>query len=260
LDASKIVVLVTGGASGLGAATVRMAAAAGGKAAIVDLPTSSGAELAAELGENARFFPANIKEPAEVSATVAAVVTAFGRVDVAVSCAGVPEKSRFVRAAGETYSVERMRRIMDVNVSGLFDVVRHSARAMLANPPGEDGERGVIINVASIEAFEGQTGLTVYSASKAAVVGMTVPLARELGPHGIRVLTIAPGSFVTGMFSEASEESQAMLAKGHIFPKRFGDPAEFASLVKQMIENRFINGETVRLDAAVRLTNMSSAH
>lgn len=247
------VAFVTGGASGLGEGVVRMVTRAGGRAAILDLPSSRGEELAAELGDSAAFFALDVADPDQVESTVDAAVERFGRVNLLVSCAGVSPASRTVDRKGKMYPLDVFRRAVDINLVGLFDVVRNVARHMSGNEPGEDGERGLIVNVASIAGIEGQVGQAAYSASKGGVIALTLPLARDLSIFGIRVMAVAPGIMDTQMLAGIGEERREALLDLHVFPKRLGRPADFASLVRSFAENTLLNGDVVRLDAATRL-------
>ncbi len=253
MDIDGSVALVTGGASGLGEGTVRRLIAAGGKVAILDLPTSRGAELAAELGDAAMFAPADVRDTDQVAAAVAATVDAFGRIDVNVNAAGIAPAHRVVTRDGELFPLDLFRAAIDINLIGLFDVVRRCAAAMGRNEPGPTGERGVIVNVASIAAFEGQVGQAAYTASKGAVVALTLQLARDLAAAGIRVLTVAPGIMDTPMLAAAPAELKEALAKLHVFPKRLGTADDFSALVEHLVTNPMLNGEVIRLDAGARM-------
>jgi 3-hydroxyacyl-CoA dehydrogenase/3-hydroxy-2-methylbutyryl-CoA dehydrogenase len=245
--------LVTGGASGLGAGTVRMLVENGGKAVILDLPTSQGKRLADELGDAALFVPTDVSNSEQVSAAVAAAVERFGRIDLAVNAAGISPAHRVVNRKGEMFPMDTWQRTLDINLTGVFDVVRNVANAMRRNEPGEDGERGLIVNVASVAGLEGQVGQAAYTASKGAVVQLTLQLARDLSVHGIRVLTVAPGIMDTSMLQGLDDKRKAELIGLHVFPKRLGRPGDFARLVQCFMEVTLLNGEIVRLDAATRL-------
>lgn len=253
MKAQESVGLVTGGASGLGEGVVRMLARAGGRAAILDLPQSRGAELAAELGDGIRFLATDVSDPEQVKASVDGAVAAFGRIDLTVNCAGVSPAQRIVGKDRALYPLEMFRQAVDINLVGLFDVVRRSAYHMAANDPGEDGERGLIVNVASIAGFEGQVGQAAYSASKGAVIALTLQLARDLERQGIRVMGVAPGMMDTGMLAGIDERRRQALIDIHLFPKRLGRPDDFARLVRTFMEITLLNGDVVRLDAATRL-------
>jgi NAD(P)-dependent dehydrogenase (short-subunit alcohol dehydrogenase family) len=244
-------VLVTGGGSGLGAATARMVVEHGGSVVVADVDTERGERVAAELGERARFVPTDVTDEASVGAAVALTLE-LGGPHVAVSCAGIAPAERVLGRDGP-HSLARFMAAIQVNLVGTFNVTRLAAQAMAANEPGEDGERGVIVNTASVAAFDGQIGQAAYSASKAGVAGMTLPVARELARHGIRVLAIAPGIFDTPMLAAMSDQVRASLGAQVPFPSRLGHPTEYAALVRHIVENRMLNGETIRLDGAIRM-------
>ncbi len=244
------VVLVTGGASGLGAATVRRLVAGGAHAVIVDRDEARGTALAAELG--AVFARADVSDAGEVEAAVAEAQK-LGPLRVAVSCAGVGWASRTLDKTGKPHDLDLFKTVIGINLVGTFNVLRLAAAAMSKTDPLENGERGVIINTASVAAFDGQIGQIAYAASKAGVVGMTLPAARDLAPAGIRVVTLAPGIFDTPMLGSLSEEVRAALTKDVVFPKRLGDPAEYGAMVAAIVETGYLNGETIRLDGALRM-------
>jgi len=243
--------LVTGGASGLGGATARELAAGGAKVAILDLPNSAGAALAAEVG--GVFVAADVRMPDDVEAAVDHAAEALGGLSLCVNAAGVAPAHRVVTRSGELFPLDLFEFVVQVNLVGTFDVTRRAAKHMTANEPGPDDERGLIVNVASIAAFEGQIGQAAYSASKGAVAAMTLPLARDLASYGIRVMTIAPGIMDTPLLDSASPELKQQLAAVHVFPKRLGAPDEFARLVVHIMENSLLNGEVIRLDAGARM-------
>lgn len=247
---SGCVVLVTGGASGLGAATVRRLVAGGAKAVIVDRDEARGTALATELG--AVFAKADVTDAAQVEAAVALAGT-LGPLRVAVSCAGVGWAARTLDKTGKPHDLELFRTVITVNLLGTFNVLRLAAAAISKTEPLEHGERGVIVNTASVAAFDGQIGQIAYAASKAGVAGMTLPAARDLAPAGIRVVTIAPGIFDTPMLGSLSDEVRAALTKDVVFPKRLGDPAEYGAMVAAIVESGYLNGETIRLDGALRM-------
>jgi 3-hydroxyacyl-CoA dehydrogenase / 3-hydroxy-2-methylbutyryl-CoA dehydrogenase len=232
---------------------VRAVVAAGGRAAIVAKPRSRGQAIADELGDRAVFFPADVAEPGQVKAAVDAVIEHFGRVDLTVNCAGVADAGRVLARDGSMFPLETYEKVVRINLIGLFDVVRNAARVMSSNEPDADGCRGVIVNVASIAGFEGQAGQAAYSGSKAGVIGMTLPLARDLASHGIRVMCICPGIFDTGMLAGTGERTRKRLIDAHVLPQRLGTPADFALLVRAIAETPMLNGEVIRLDAGVRL-------
>jgi NAD(P)-dependent dehydrogenase (short-subunit alcohol dehydrogenase family) len=244
--------LVTGGASGLGEATVRKLVAAGAKVVIVDRDATRGAALSKELGDSCRFAQTDVTSASDVQAAIDAAV-ALAPLRVAVSCAGVGWAQRTLSKEGVPHDLELFGKVIGINLVGTFNVLRLSAAAMAKNPPQASGERGVVINTASIAAFDGQIGQIAYAASKAGVAGMTLPAARDLSKAGVRVLTIAPGTFHTPMLGLLPEEARQALAAGIPFPARLGDPAEYAALALHMIENAYLNGETVRLDGALRM-------
>lgn len=246
------VVVVSGGASGLGEATVRAVVAQGARAAILDVTEGAGHKLAEDLGEPAIFCPADVTDEGSVKAAVEAATQAFGTVHVAVSCAGVATPGKVLGKEGPP-PIESFERVVAINLVGTMNLIRWAAAQMARNSPDEDGERGVLINTASIAAFEGQYGQAAYAASKAGVVGMTLPIARELASLGLRVVTIAPGIFETPMLAGMSEKVLDSLRNMALFPKRLGKPAEFAMLVRQVVENPMLNATVIRLDGGVRM-------
>jgi len=242
--------LVTGGASGIGATVARRLAAAGAHVTIVDRNADMGTGIAEEIG--GFFAAADVTSPDGVAAAVA-TATEAGPLRVAVGCAGIGWAERTVNRAGDPASLEAFRRVVDVNLVGTFNVLRLAAAAMSRADPLEDGERGVIINTASIAAFDGQIGQAAYAASKGGVVALTLATARDLSPTGIRVCTIAPGLVDTPLLGTLPEEARAALAAGVPFPKRLGHPDDYASLAMEIVRNRYLNGETIRMDAALRM-------
>jgi NAD(P)-dependent dehydrogenase (short-subunit alcohol dehydrogenase family) len=252
MDIAKTVAIVTGGASGLGEATVRMLLGAGGRVVILDRPGSPGDALAAELGSGCAFVPADVTDEAAVAAAVKTTRERFGAVHVAVNCAGVGVAARVLSKEGPM-SLGLFTKVIQVNLIGTFNVLRLAAAEMVRNEPNAEGERGVVINTASAAAFDGQIGQAAYSASKAGVVGMTLPVARDLASLGVRVMTIAPGTFDTPMLALLPEEARQALAAQIPFPRRLGRPQEFALLARQIVENPYLNGETIRLDGALRM-------
>jgi NAD(P)-dependent dehydrogenase (short-subunit alcohol dehydrogenase family) len=243
--------LITGGGSGLGEATARRLAAAGATVTILDLPSSHGAEVAEQI--SGHFVTADVTVTAEVAAAVEAAAGAMGAIHLCLNAAGIAPAHRVVTRTGELFPLDLYEKVLRVNLIGTFDVTRHVAKRMADNKPNDDGERGAIVNVASIAATEGQIGQAAYSASKGGVAAMTLPLARDLASYGIRVNTIAPGIMETPMIGGMTDEVRESLAQVHVFPKRLGRPAEFAALCQHLFENTLINGETVRLDAAARM-------
>ncbi len=243
--------LVTGGGSGLGEATARRLAAAGATVTILDLPTSHGAEVAEQIGGH--FVAADVTVPTDVAAAVDAAAGAMGAIHLCLNAAGIANAHRVVTRDGALFPLDLYEKVIRVNLIGTFDVTRHVAKRMADNKPTDDGERGAIVNVASIAATEGQIGQAAYSASKGGVMAMTLPLARDLASYGIRVNTIAPGIMETPMIGGMTPEVKESLAQVHVFPKRLGRATEFAALAIHLFENTLINGETVRLDAAARM-------
>ncbi|WP_199261147.1 SDR family NAD(P)-dependent oxidoreductase [Paracoccus binzhouensis] len=246
------VFLVTGAGSGLGAAVARMAVGAGARAVLLDVNAEAGAAVGAELGAAARFVRTDVTSVPEGEAAIAAALEAFGRIDVAVNCAGVAPGEKIVGREGP-HGLESFARAIQINLIGTFNMLRLAADAMAKNPPGEGGERGVIVNTASIAAYDGQIGQAAYAASKGGVAALTLPAARELARHGIRVVTIAPGIFATPMMAGLPQEVQDSLGANVPFPPRLGHPAEYAALVRHIVENQMLNGEVIRLDGALRM-------
>lgn len=244
--------IVTGGASGLGAATARMIVEGGGRVVIADLNEDGAGALLRELGTAAAFVRTDVADETSAKAAVVAAVQGFGAVQGLVNCAGVVHQEKVVGREGP-HTLAGFARAIGINLIGTFNLIRLAADAMAKNAPNAGGERGVIVNTASIAAFDGQIGQAAYSASKAGVVGMTLPIARELARFGIRVMTIAPGIFETPMVAGFSQELQDALGRMVPFPPRLGKPAEFASLVRQIVENAMLNGEVIRLDGAIRM-------
>jgi len=244
--------LITGGASGLGRATAETLVAAGASAVLVDLEHSDGNLLAKELGDKVRFAAADVTSEEEVKAAVEVAASQFGGLHIVVNCAGVGWPGRVVNKQGEPLPLGQFEQVVRINLVGTFNVIRLAAAQMVTQET-EDDERGVIVNTASIAAFDGQIGQNAYAASKAGVAGMTLPLARDLSSAKVRVVTIAPGTFDTPMLAMLPEEAREKLAAGVPHPRRLGRPDEFASLVKHIIENQMLNGETLRLDGALRM-------
>ena len=244
------VFLVTGGASGLGGATAKMLAGAGGKVVIADLKEAEGSALAKELG--GKFVRTDVTDDASGKAAVAAAVDSFGTVHGLINCAGVVHGEKVLGKEGP-HALATFARVVNINLVGTFNMVRLAAGAMAKNTPNAGGERGVIVNTASVAAFDGQMGQAAYAASKAAVAGMTLPLARDLSRNGIRVMTIAPGIFETPMAEQIPPDIAEALAKSVPFPPRLGRPSEYAALVRAIVENEMLNGEVIRLDGAIRM-------
>lgn len=247
------VAVVTGGGSGLGAGAARRLAAAGSTVVLVDLADSAGKKVAEDLGDHGHFYECDVASPSAVEACIAWIQDRYGRLDVCVNAAGIPDSARMVSRSREPFPLDTYRKVLDVNLIGLFDVMRHAARTMTFNPPGEDGERGVIINVASVAAYEGHVGQVAYAASKGGVVSMTLPAARDLASWGIRVVAVCPGLFDTGMFAGLDQRIRERYERVPVFPQRAGDPSEFGHLVETIATNPMLNGESIRLDAAARL-------
>ena len=245
------VFVVTGGASGLGEATARMAVKHGAKAVLVDL-NPGGAEIAGSLGDAAAFIQADITQETDATNAMQLALKRFGGVNVLVNCAGIAPSERIVGRTG-VHQLDTFARTITVNLIGTFNMLRLAANAMSMNAPNVDEERGVIINTSSIAASEGQIGQIAYAASKGGVAAMTLPAARELARSGIRVVAIAPGLFMTPMMASFSEEIQASLAQSVPFPPRLGKPEEYARMVAAICENVMVNGETIRLDGALRM-------
>jgi NAD(P)-dependent dehydrogenase (short-subunit alcohol dehydrogenase family) len=252
METAEKTFLVTGSASGLGEATARALVDVGARVVVADLDQERGSEVVADLGDRARFAPTDVGQEDSVAAAIETALEAFGSLDGAVSCAGigVPEK---VLGKEGPHSLDLFRRVVRVNLIGTFNVLRLSAAAMARNAADDEGERGVIINTASVAAFEGQVGQAAYSASKGGVVGLTLPSARELARHGIRVVTIAPGLFDTPLLAGLPEKARHSLAEQIPFPSRLGRPREYAALVLHIVANPMLNGEIIRLDGALRM-------
>ncbi|TQM45839.1 SDR family NAD(P)-dependent oxidoreductase [Pseudonocardia cypriaca] len=254
MDITNGVALVTGGASGLGLATAKVLRAAGAQVVILDLPSSAGAERAGDLGDGVRFAAADVRSEADVAAALD-VAAELGPLRVAVNCAGIGPAHRTVGRGGP-FPLPDFARVIEINLIGTFNVIRLAAERMMRLDPigGPDGdERGVIVNTASVAAFDGQIGQAAYSASKGGVVGMTLPIARDLAGARIRVMTIAPGLFDTPLLAGASDEVRASLGAQVPHPARLGDPAEYAALVAHIVANPMLNGEVIRLDGAIRM-------
>jgi 3-hydroxyacyl-CoA dehydrogenase/3-hydroxy-2-methylbutyryl-CoA dehydrogenase len=252
MDANGASALISGGASGLGEATTRRLHAAGASVVISDMNVEKGEALAAELGDRAGFVEANVMDAEQVQMAVEAAAGADGGLRISVCCAGIGWAQRTASKSGP-HNLEYFSNVVKVNLIGTFNVLRLAATAMSENEPDSDGERGVCVNTASIAAFDGQIGQTAYAASKAGIVGLTLPAARDLAGRGIRVNTIAPGLFDTPLLAALPEENRQALGAGIPFPSRLGDPAEFAHLALSIIENQMLNGETIRLDGAIRM-------
>jgi len=252
MDTENVMAVVTGGASGLGEACVRDLLEHGAKVAIFDFAEERGEKVAAELGDAVIFCMTDVTDEKSVQASVDKTVDAFGAIHVAINCAGVGTPAKVLGKEGPM-PMDHFNKVVQINLMGTMNVVRLAAEKMVKNIPNEDGEKGVVINTASAAAFEGQIGQAAYSASKAGVVGMTLPIAREFADYGIRIMTIVPGLFETPMLAGLPEKAKEALNKMMPFPKRLGKPFEFAQLARQIIENPMLNGSIIRLDAALRM-------
>jgi NAD(P)-dependent dehydrogenase (short-subunit alcohol dehydrogenase family) len=251
VDVAGITALVTGGASGLGLATVERLVKAGARAVIVDLPSSQGKDVATRLGSEVVFVPGDVTDEDEMAAAVAAAQE-LGTLRAVVNCAGIGNAFKTVGKKG-AFPLDAFRRVVEVNLIGTFNVLRLGAEAMATTEP-VDGERGVVVNTASVAAFDGQIGQASYSASKGGIVGMTLPIARDLASLQIRVCTIAPGLFETPLLGQLPQEARDSLGAQVPHPSRLGQPEEYAALVQHIVENPMLNGETIRLDGAIRMT------
>jgi len=250
MDINAAAALVTGGASGLGRATAARLAEGGARVTIIDLPTSPGAEVAASLGGT--FVPADVTDPAQVAAAVEQA-SASGPLRVVVNCAGIAPPAKVLDRDGTPTSLADFERVIRVNLIGSFNVIQQASAAMVRTDATESGDRGVIVNTASVAAFDGQIGQPAYSASKGGVHAMTLPIARELARYGIRVCTIAPGIMETPMLAGLPQPAQDSLGQQVPYPRRLGRPDEYARLVAAIIDNGYLNGETIRLDGAIRM-------
>ena len=249
---SETVAVVTGGASGLGEAAVRNFAAGGAKVAIFDMNAERGEAVAKELGANVIFQPVNVTDEAQIEAGISATMNGFGKINACVNCAGIAVGMKTMGKEGP-HTLEMFKRVIDINLVGTFDVLRLAVEQMTKNEPDENGERGVIINTASVAAYDGQKGQAAYSASKGGIVGMTLPIARDLSFYGIRICAVAPGLFLTPLFEGLGEEVVNSLSAQVTFPKRLGKPSEYGDLVRTIVESPYLNGETIRIDGAIRL-------
>ncbi len=247
-----IVALITGGASGLGAGTAKRFVDCGARVLILDRDEGRSQALSAELGERTRFFQADVTSEVAVQAALEYAIAEFGGLNVLINCAGVGIALRTTSSRGP-HPLEAFETVIRINLIGTFNVIRLASAVMAENAPLPSGERGVIVNTASVAAFEGQIGQAAYSASKGGIVGMTLPIARDLARYGIRVCTIAPGIFDTPMLGNLPAGVRASLGAQMPFPQRLGEPAEYAQLAQQIVENEMLNGETIRLDGALRM-------
>ena len=253
MEITNKVAVITGAASGLGQATAEALIARGGKVMILDRDAARGEEVAAQLGDNAAFVQTDVTDEASVQAAIAAAVDTFGAIHICVNCAGVGSAMKTVGRENAPHDLGVFSTVVKINLIGTFNVLRLAAAAMAENAENDDNERGVIVNTASVAAFDGQVGQVAYSATKGGVVGMTLPIARDLAPLGIRCNTIAPGIFNTPLMNAAPDKVKMPLIEMTQFPKRLGHPEEYAALVCHMVENRFLNGETIRIDGGIRM-------
>ena len=249
------VIAVTGGASGLGEGVIRRAVSCGARAAVIlDVNKDQAEKLMSDLGASAHYLPCDVTNTEQIHNAIAKVIASFRRLDVAVACAGVGLGQRTLSKDGSPASIDDFRRVVDINLVGTFDFVRHAASAMqMGDSRDNPAERGVIVMTSSSAAFEGQVGQVAYSASKGGIVGMTTPLARDLSSAGIRVVTIAPGLMDTPIYAQLGSEVKDRLTGSTVFPKRFGLPDEFAHMVQSVVENAYMNGEVVRIHGATHL-------
>lgn len=252
MDVQTTVAIVTGGASGLGLATAKRLVRLGASVVIADLPRSNGAAEAEALGPKARFAPTDVTSESDVQAAIDLAYTTFGGLNLVVNCAGIAIALRTLTKEG-AHPLDLFQKVISVNIAGTFNMIRLAALRMQENAPNAGGERGVIVNTASVAAYDGQIGQAAYAASKGGVVGMTLPIARDLSRVGIRVCTIAPGLFKTPMLAGLPEVVQNQLAQQVPFPNRLGDPDEYGQLVVSILENAMLNGEVIRLDGALRM-------
>lgn len=253
MELKNNVAFITGGASGLGAAVVRRFIAGGAKVLIADRDADKGAALAAELGENAHFHPTDVTNESDVQAAIDAAREHLGGLNINVNCAGIGMALRTTSKNG-AHPLDVFETVIKINLIGTFNVIRLCAMSMATNEASAGGERGVIINTASVAAFDGQIGQAAYSASKGGIVGMTLPIARDLSRDGIRVVTIAPGIFDTPLLQGLPEPARVSLGQQVPFPPRLGKPEEYAQLAQHIVENEMLNGETIRLDGAIRMS------
>jgi|SRR5690625_722244 len=244
--------IITGGASGLGEATARMAISKGARVTVLDLNKEKAVALEKEFGNEFSFIETDVTSESSVQSAIERTINQLGDIHIVVNCAGVAEAKKTLGRKGP-HSLEAFSKVIHVNLIGTFNVIRLAVEKMSNNDPDENGERGVIVNTASVAAFDGQVGQVAYSASKGGIVGMTLPLARDLAEHGIRVMTIAPGIFNTPLFASLPEKAKDALSKMTPFPSRLGHPSEYGQLVGSIIENPMLNGEVIRLDGAIRM-------
>ena len=248
----QTVAVITGGASGLGEATVRNFVEGGARVAIFDMNTEKGEQVASELGDAAIFCAVNVTDENSISSGVAATMEKFGKINANVNCAGIGVAMKTMGKEGP-HTLDLFKKVIDINLVGTFNTFRLCVEQMAKNEPNSEGERGVIVNTASVAAFDGQKGQVAYSASKGGIVGMTLPVARDLAFYGIRICTIAPGLFYTPLFEGLGQEVVDSLSAQVTFPKRLGAPAEYGQLARNIVESPYLNGETIRIDGAIRL-------
>ena len=253
MNISQKTFLITGGASGLGLATAKMIVENGGNAVLLDINAEAGQQAESELGQNARFVQTDVSNEAQVQAAIDMAIEVFGVINGVANCAGIGPAMRVVGKNGP-HSLDFFSKVISINLIGTFNVLRLAAAAMQNNEANESGERGIIINTASVAAFDGQIGQAAYAASKGGIVAMTLPIAREMARFGIRIMTIAPGIFATPLLAALPQDAQDSLGQQVPFPARLGQPHEFAALAKHIIENVMLNGEVIRLDGAIRMT------
>lgn len=253
MDFKNMTALVTGGASGLGEASARRLASLGANVVILDRDADRGAMVAKEIGDKARFAKTDVTSEADIQGAIDLAKSNFGAVNILVNCAGVGMAMRTTSKNGP-HPLEIFETVIKINLIGTFNCIRLAATAMESNTPNDNGERGVIVNTASVAAYDGQIGQAAYSASKGGIVGMTLPIARDLARSGIRVVTIAPGLFNTPLLAALPEEARLSLGQQVPFPSRLGEPSEYALLVSSIIENPMLNGEVIRLDGAIRMS------
>lgn len=253
MEIGKHIYMVTGGNSGLGRATAYHLLQLGAKVVIADLQFDHNESFAIESNDQCLFLQTDITDTGSIEAAITATQTRFGTIHGLINCAGILVAERILKKDGSLSDLENFRRCLEVNLVGTFNMIRITSALFSHNQPNYNGERGIIINTASIAAYEGQIGQTAYAASKAGIIGMTLPMSRELGKFGIRVMAIAPGVFATPLFANINESIREDLEKQIPFPTRLGKPDEFAALVQHIIENPMLNGEVIRLDGAMRM-------
>jgi NAD(P)-dependent dehydrogenase (short-subunit alcohol dehydrogenase family) len=252
MNSKNVVAAVTGGASGLGEACIMELVKKGARAVIIDVDAEKGEKLAVDLGAGAIFIKADVTSETEIQQAIKKVIDTFGKINVVINCAGVAYPGKVMGRKGPL-SLDLFNKVVQINLVGTLNMIKSAVEQMVNNTPNEEGEKGVIINTASVAAFDGQIGQAAYSASKAGVVGMTLPIAREISDYGMRIVTIAPGIFDTPMMAGLPPAVREDMAKTVPFPKRLGKPAEFAKLAMHIIENTMLNGCCIRLDGALRM-------